>query len=177
MKIGEFSKAQALLRVPYIMYRYRFEALSGIFRIIWSSTYRARDVWAGNGLTWPPPSWAPQSRSRHTRWRTLEFRTWWTWTARTAGPANSPSSENSQEIIQKGRSLKGTVSWDFRPLVFSSNIFPWATVSHPKVFAFNFKFSEIGILIQTGRCQWHRWVKKVSFCNTCFSSFCLKGAG
>jgi hypothetical protein len=74
--------------------------------------------------------------------------------------------------------LKGTASRDFWPLVFSSNIFPWATVSHPKVFSQIISNSRrYSNSKSTQRCQWHRWVKKVSLDSPHFSSFCLKDVG
>ncbi len=60
--------------------------------------------------------------------------------------------------------------------LFSSNTFPWATVTQPKLFLYltsHWRWYFNSKLIQ--RCQWHRWVKTVSLGNPHFLHLCLKG--
>jgi hypothetical protein len=64
-------------------------------------------------------------------------------------------------------------------LFFSSNIFPWATFSHTKLFSIQFQIRQnIQNLKLTRRCQWYSWVKKkFPPANPNFLSFVSKALG
>ncbi len=88
--------------------------------------------------------------------------------------------KNRESEVWGTKALKGTVSRDFYPCSFPSNVFPWATFSHPKVFPYicNFEFAEIFKFEIDSAVSTNDTTESKSFLNQPHMfRFCLKGLG